>query len=191
MTPLLGGYLADQFWGRYRTIMYAIVCALVGHVILIVSALPPVIAHPNGAIAAFSIGLVIMGMGTGGFKPNISPLIAEQYQETRMYIKTLDSGERVIVDPVATISRVMMYFYMMINIGSLTGQIGMVYAEKYIGFWLSYMLPTVMFCFAPLIMIFCRKRYVLRPPTGSVLAKSLQTWKFAMKGRWSVNPAAT
>lgn len=191
MTPLVGGYLADQYWGRYRTIMVAIACALVGHIILIVSALPPVIKNPDGAIAAFSVGLVIMGMGTGGFKPNISPLIAEQYQETKMYVKTLPSGERVIIDPTATVSRVMMYFYMMINIGSLTGQIGMVYAEKYVGFWLSYMLPTVMFCLCPLIMVFFRKYYVLRPPTGSVLAKSLQIWGFAMKGRWSINPAKT
>ena len=171
--------------------MVAIGCALVGHIILIISALPPVITHPDGAIAAFTIGLVIMGLGTGGFKPNISPLIAEQYQETRMYVKTLKSGERVIVDPVATISRVMMYFYMMINIGSLSGQIGMVYAEKYVGFWLSYMLPTILFCLAPLVMIFCRKHYVLRPPTGSVLAKSLQIWSFAMRGRWSGNPVVT
>lgn len=171
--------------------MVAIACALLGHVILIISALPPVIAHPNGAIAAFSLGLVIMGLGTGGFKPNISPLIAEQYQETKMYVKTLDTGERVIVDPVATVSRVMMYFYLMINVGSLTGQIGMVYAEKYVGFWLSYMLPTVLFCLSPLIMVLCRKYYVLRPPTGSVLAKSCQIWGFAMKGCWSINPATT
>jgi POT family proton-dependent oligopeptide transporter len=34
---LFGAIVADQYWGRYRTIMSAIACALVGHVILIVS----------------------------------------------------------------------------------------------------------------------------------------------------------
>jgi POT family proton-dependent oligopeptide transporter len=66
--PLLGAYMADQHWGRFRTIMVAIGVALVGHIILVVSAIPAVIAHPNGSIAAFSIGLIIMGVGTGGFK---------------------------------------------------------------------------------------------------------------------------
>ena len=87
-----------------------------------------------------------MGVGVGGFKSNISPLIAEQCTEIVMRVKTTAKGERVIMDPAVTISRVMLYFYLMINIGSLTGSIGMVYAEKYVGFWLSYLLPTLMLC---------------------------------------------
>jgi POT family proton-dependent oligopeptide transporter len=66
--PLAGAYMADQYWGRFRTIMFSIAAALLGHIILIISALPPVIANPKGAIGAFAIGLLIMGVGTGGFK---------------------------------------------------------------------------------------------------------------------------
>ena len=66
--------------------------------------------------------------------------------ETVMRIKTTPKGERVIMDPAVTTSRVYLYFYLMINIGALTGSIGMVYAEKYVGFWLSYTLPTLMLC---------------------------------------------
>lgn len=76
--PLVGAYVADQYWGRMKTIQVSIAIALVGHVILIISAIPPVIVHPTGAITAFAIGIVIMGVGVGGFKSNISPLIAEQ-----------------------------------------------------------------------------------------------------------------
>jgi hypothetical protein len=76
--PLLGAYVADQYWGRFRTIQVSIGIALVGHVILIISAIPAVTAHPSGAIAVFALGIVIMGIGVGGFKSNISPLIAEQ-----------------------------------------------------------------------------------------------------------------
>lgn len=76
--PLLGAYMADQYWGRFRTIQVSIAIALIGHVILIISAIPAVIVHPEGAIACFAIGIVIMGIGVGGFKSNISPLIAEQ-----------------------------------------------------------------------------------------------------------------
>ncbi len=36
-----------------------------------------------------------------------------------------------------------------------------------------------------------RKKYAMRPPTGSVMTKALKLWVFAMRGRWSVNPFAT
>ncbi|CAI7639620.1 unnamed protein product [Penicillium glandicola] len=186
--PLFGAMVADQYWGRYRTIMSSIGCALLGHIILVISAIPKVIANPQGSIACFSIGLIIMGVGTGGFKSNISPLIAEQCRDDHPYIKTLPSGERVIVDPSATVSRIYMYFYMMINIGSLVGQIAMVYAERYVGFWLSYLLPTAMFCLCPIVLLLCKKQYHLSPPAGSIYPKAFRVWKLAMKGHWTLNP---
>jgi POT family proton-dependent oligopeptide transporter len=76
--PLVGAYVADQYWGRFKTIQMSCFIAIIGHIILIISAIPPVIVHPNGAIACFAVGIVIMGVGVGGFKSNISPLIAEQ-----------------------------------------------------------------------------------------------------------------
>ncbi|GMG36722.1 unnamed protein product [Aspergillus oryzae var. brunneus] len=66
--PTAGAFVADQYLGRFRTIMYSIAAALLGHLILVISAIPSVISHPQGAIACFSIGLIIMGVGTGGFK---------------------------------------------------------------------------------------------------------------------------
>lgn len=189
--PLFGAYVADEYLGRFKTIMWAIFIALVGHLVLIMSAIPPVIVHPNRSIACFAIGLVIMGIGVGGFKSNISPLIAEQYQETRMRVITTAKGERVIMDPAVTVSRIFLYFYMMINIGSLAGQLSMVYAEKYVGFWLSYTLPTFMFLLCPMVLYACRNQYAVTQPQGSVLAKSLKLVGLGMKGRWSINPVRT
>ena len=93
----------------------------------------------------------------------------------------------MLVDPAVTNSRIFLYFYMCINIGSLTGQIGMVYAEKYVGFWLAFMLPTVLFLLAPLVLAVFKKRYTLSPPTGSVLQKFFQMFGHAMKGKWTLN----
>lgn len=45
------------------------------------------------------------------FKANISPLVAEQYKRTKLFVVTTSSGERVIVDPSLTVLRV----YMVIN----------------------------------------------------------------------------
>ncbi|KAJ7797483.1 hypothetical protein B0H14DRAFT_2911081 [Mycena olivaceomarginata] len=75
------------------------------------------------------------GLGTGLFKANISPLVAEQYRHTKLFVGETKSGEHVIVDPMLTVSHMYMYFYLFINFGTLVGQITMVYSEKYIGFW--------------------------------------------------------
>lgn len=186
--PLLGAFMADQYWGRFPTILASIAMAFVGHTILTMSAVPSVISNPKGALGCFTVGLVIMGFGTGGFKPNISTLIAEQYREDRPIIRVLPSGERVIEDPSATIERIYLYFYLMINLGSLIGQTSMVYAERYVGFWLSFLLPTVMFFFAPAVLLFCRKYYRLTPPAGSVYPQAFRLIRLAMRGRWSFNP---
>lgn len=68
LMPILGAYIADEFWGRLKTIQVSIAFAMVGHIILIISALPSVIAHPHGALGCFAVGLVIFGIGVGGFK---------------------------------------------------------------------------------------------------------------------------
>lgn len=56
----------------------------------------------------FSIAIIITGLGTGLFKANISPLVAEQYRRTKLFIREEKNGERVIVDPVLTVSSIYM-----------------------------------------------------------------------------------
>ena len=107
VVPLAGAYIADTRWGRFKTICVAVAIALVGHVIMIISSLPGVI-EKKGATGAFIISLIVTGLGTGLFKSNVSPLVAEQYNRSRLFIVTTRSGERVIVDPSLTISRVYM-----------------------------------------------------------------------------------
>ncbi|KIX01501.1 uncharacterized protein Z518_09227 [Rhinocladiella mackenziei CBS 650.93] len=188
--PMLGGYMADTYWGRYKTINIAIWIATFGHVIILISSVPGVVEHSDAALGVFCLGLIFFGIGVGFFKSNISPLIAEQYEAAhpRAIVVTEPSGERVIHDPVMTISRIYMRYYFFINVGALAGQISMVYAEKYVGFWLAYLLPTLLFLFTPVVMIWARNKYVRRPPTGSVLGKALHLTGFAMKGQWNLNP---
>ncbi|THH07770.1 hypothetical protein EW146_g9207 [Bondarzewia mesenterica] len=130
VTPLYGAYLADAKFGRFNTICGSVFVALVGHVILIVSALPPVLEHQKGALGCLVIAMIVMGLGTGGFKSNISPLVAEQQKLLRPYVIQTRKGERVIVDPSMTTSRIYMYFYFFINVGALVGQVAMTFAEK-------------------------------------------------------------
>lgn len=74
-------------------------------------------------------------------------MLAEQNTDTRLRVE-VRKGERVIVDPAVTNARIFMYFYFCINIGSLAGQISMVFAEKYVswaqtGFWLRILLTVL------------------------------------------------
>ncbi|CAM1508353.1 Fc.00g052010.m01.CDS01 [Cosmosporella sp. VM-42] len=189
--PLLGAYVADQYWGRFKTINAALGVDIIGHLFLIISAIPPVIKNKGGALGCMVLGILTIGFGTGGFKPNISPMIVEQLGDQHLHVKTLKSGERVIVDPAVTIERIYMWFYFFINVGALVGQLTMVYAEMHVGFYLSYTLPTIMLCLCPLVMWWGRKRYSRREPGGSVLGPAMKTWVLAQKGRWSVNPLQT
>lgn len=115
----------------------------------------------------------------------------EQLGEQHLHVKTLPSGERVLVDPAVTSERIYNWFYFFINVGALAGQISMVWVEKYVGFYLSYVLPTAMLCLCPAVMIWGRKRYSRREPGGSVLGPAMKTFFLAQKGRWSINPFRT
>jgi POT family proton-dependent oligopeptide transporter len=191
LVPLFGAYVADTYLGRYKTIVYSVIISIIGHVILTASAAPAVIEKPHSSLAAFIIGLIIMGIGTGGFKPNISPLIAEQIPRETMHVMELKSGERVIVDPAVTTARIYNWFYLFINIGALIGQLSMAYAERYVGFYLSFMVPTLFFCTTLPVLYFCRNTYKRRAPEGSVLGPAFRLLVRATKGRWHINPVAT
>lgn len=188
--PLLGAWIADTYLGRYKTIFYSVLIAEVGHVILTAAAAPSVLANSNTSLGVFILGVIVMGLGTGTFKPNISPLIAEQVPQEKMRVEE-QNGERVIVDPAVTITRIYNYFYWFINIGACVGQIAMVYAERYVGFWLAFLLPTVMFIVCIPILIFCKKYYILRPPSGNVMGPAFRLLFKALGNGFSINPVKT
>lgn len=167
--------------GRYATIQWSNLIALIGHIILIMSAIPSVITKPSTSIAVFAVGLVIMGIGTGGFKSNISPLIAEQYKDQKAYVRVNKHGQKEIVDPPTTTARIYLYFYFLINCGSICGSIAMVYSEHFVGFWLSFTLPTICYLLCPGILMVMKKHYKLSPPTGSVMGKAFKLMGLAIK----------
>ena len=159
-----------------------------GHVILTIGAAPSVLKHPDGAMAAYIIAIIIFGLGTGGFKPNISPLIAEQIVASKLRVDTTKKGKRVIIDPAVTATRIYNWFYLFINIGALVGQLSMAYAALYVGYYLAFLLPTIMFLLCPLVLIVCKKYYRLSPPQGSVLGPAVKILTLALRKKFSANP---
>lgn len=105
MTPVAGAIVSDQYLGKYWTIFYSAIIYIVGCLILFLTSLPVAIEH-GASLGGLIAAMIIIGIGTGGIKSNVSPLIAEQYENTTPFVKTLKSGERVIVDPTMTIQRI-------------------------------------------------------------------------------------
>lgn len=103
LTPLVGGYFADRYWGNKRSILLGGIVMAIGEFILFFcGALYN--SNPDASAWLFFSGLGFMIAGNGFFKPNISSLVGQLYAkgDTRT-----DSAYTV--------------FYMGINVGGALG----------------------------------------------------------------------
>lgn len=99
LTPLIGGYMADRYWGNRRAILVGGILMAIGHFCMFLSASN----YDNLAFAQpmLFLGLGFLIMGNGFFKPNISTMVGQLYP----------AGDKR-VDAAFTI------FYMGINLGA-------------------------------------------------------------------------
>lgn len=103
LTPLIGGFIADKYWGNQRSIIAGGIVMALGEFMLFFCGSTYQSAPGLSTILFFS-GLGLMIAGNGFFKPNISSLVGQLYKK----------GDRRI-DPAYTI------FYMGINVGGAIG----------------------------------------------------------------------
>jgi dipeptide/tripeptide permease len=96
LIPIFGGWWADVKVGRYYAIVVGVLICGVAHIIQIIGAIPSVLQKGAGnAAPPFIIGLIILAIGAGIFKPNIAPTVLDQQMTHKEHVKTLKSGERV------------------------------------------------------------------------------------------------
>jgi POT family proton-dependent oligopeptide transporter len=72
-TPLIGGWLADNFLGQRKSVIIGGLVMAAGQFTL-ASAIP-------GNLSLFYVGLVLLVIGNGFFKPNISTMVGDLYRE--------------------------------------------------------------------------------------------------------------
>jgi POT family proton-dependent oligopeptide transporter len=72
-TPLIGGWLADNYLGQRKSVIIGGLLMAAGQFTL-ASAIP-------GNLGLFYVGLVILVLGNGFFKPNISTMVGDLYPE--------------------------------------------------------------------------------------------------------------
>jgi proton-dependent oligopeptide transporter, POT family len=103
MSGVIGGWLADRVFGTSKAIFYGGILIMFGHIVL---AIP-------GTIAMFFVSMILIVLGTGLLKPNVSTVVGDLYSETD---DRRDSGFTI--------------FYMGINLGGflaplIAGTVGM------------------------------------------------------------------
>ena len=165
--PLAGAYVADTRLGRYKTIIIGVLVGGVAHVIMIGGAAPALLRAGKG-VAPFMVSFFLLAIGAGIFKPNVAPTVIDQYTHQFQYTKVLKSGEKVIVDPERTISRIMLIFYAGINIGAFFS-IATTYTEKYVGYWVAFLEPGVVYFALPILLAVVYKKTIKKAPLGSEL----------------------
>jgi peptide/histidine transporter 3/4 len=101
ITPLIGGFVADAYLGRYKAILYFISIYFIGMVGVCVSARA---AHPD--VTLFFVAIYITALGTGGIKPNVSTLGADQF---------VGKSPQVLAEKSSFFS----WFYWSINLGAI------------------------------------------------------------------------
>ncbi|MED4954566.1 peptide MFS transporter [Paenibacillus sp. FSL R5-0527] len=131
MSGIIGGWLADRIFGASKAVFYGGILIMLGHIAL---AIP-------GSISLFFVSMVLIVLGTGLLKPNVSSVVGEIYSESD---QRRDAGFSI--------------FYMGINLGGfiaplIVGTVGMNY-----NFHLGFSIAAVGMFLGLIIFIFTKKK---------------------------------
>jgi POT family proton-dependent oligopeptide transporter len=139
-TPLLGGYLADRYWGKYRTIMTLSMVYIAGHAVL------AALETETGLY----IGLGLIALGAGGIKPCVSAHVGDQFTQRSKHL----------------LARVFNLWYFSINFGSFFATLATPYTRAWWGPQVAFGIPGILMAIATLIFWLGRRHYIYVPPTG-------------------------
>jgi POT family proton-dependent oligopeptide transporter len=104
LTPILGGWIADSFLGKRKTVYIGGFVMAVGQFLLAASAFMSNTLEPDTRLFLFNFGLGVLIIGNGFFKPNISTIVGDFYDDND---PRKDSAFNI--------------FYMGINLGAILG----------------------------------------------------------------------
>ncbi|KAF5452647.1 hypothetical protein F2P56_027621 [Juglans regia] len=185
ITPILGAYVADAHLGRYWTFVISSVIYISGMLILTLAVSLPSLKPPRCLesdvencrkastlqLAVFYGALYTLAVGTGGTKPNISTIGADQFDE---------------FDPKEKAHKLSFFNWWMFSIffGTLFANTVLVYIQDNVGWTLGYGLPTLGLAISIIIFLAGTPFYRHKVPSGSpftrmarVIVAALRKWK--------------
>jgi len=98
----------DQWLGKFKTILASSPIYIAGMVLLVATA-TPVAINSGASFGGLIASIILIGLGTGGLKACIAPLCGEQNTETGERLKTLKTGEVVVIDAKLTTARIFLW----------------------------------------------------------------------------------
>ena len=161
-TPLLGAWISDKLWGRYRTILWISLLYCLGHgVLAMADVLYPVVAAAGGGsletanrAAAdgrawmLGMGLALIAFGAGGIKPCVSAFMGDQFTNAKssLYEKAYAA------------------FYFSVNFGSFFSFITIPWVARTHGYAWAFGIPGILMGVSTLIFYLGRGGYRCLPP---------------------------
>ncbi|MQM15709.1 hypothetical protein Taro_048665 [Colocasia esculenta] len=193
LAPVLGAYVADAHLGRYWTFMASSVVYLSVRVPMLLLGMclltlavsvrplkPPVCHQANPAncqkastlqLGVFFAALYTLALGTGGTKPNISTIGADQFDD---------------FDPKERKHKLSFFNWWMFSIflGTLFANTALVYIQDNVGWTLGYGLPTLGLAISVAIFVAGTPFYRHKLPQGTpftkmarVIVASVRKWR--------------
>jgi POT family proton-dependent oligopeptide transporter len=140
LTPLLGGWLADRYWGRYRTILWISFFYVLGHLTL-------AFWETRAGLVA---GLALITLGSGGIKPSVSAFVGDQFTP----------------DQASLMQRVYGWFYWVVNLGSVSARLLIPWLLRRYGPTVAFAVPGIAMALATWVFWAGTRHYVRAPPSG-------------------------
>lgn len=137
--PLLGGWLADRFFGKYNVILWFSLVYCAGQGLLSVF---------SNNETGFYCGLGLIAFGSGGIKPLVASFMGDQFDSKNKHLAKLAFDA----------------FYWMINFGSLFATILMMRLLKNFGPQVAFAVPGILMLSATIVFFAGRRQYVYVPP---------------------------
>jgi proton-dependent oligopeptide transporter, POT family len=154
--PLLGGWLADRFFGKFNTILWFSLIYCAGHGLL---------ALFDDNATGFYSGLFLIALGAGGIKPLVASFVGDQFDERNKHLA------KVVFDA----------FYWIINFGSFFASLLMPVLLAQFGPEIAFGIPGLLMLVATLVLYAGRKRYVMvqaQPPNPNSFVNVVKTALF-------------
>jgi POT family proton-dependent oligopeptide transporter len=146
LTPLIGGYVADRYWGNRKSIFVGGILMALGQFLMFVSATLAHSADKTMAITMMWTGLGFLIFGNGFFKPNISTMVGQLYK---------DGDKRK--DAAYTI------FYMGINAGAFVAPLLCGYLGEKVDFKWGFLAAGIGMLVSLVIFYYTKNKYVVAP----------------------------
>ncbi|KAI3697662.1 hypothetical protein L6452_30757 [Arctium lappa] len=162
--PLVGGFVADSYLGRFKTIVFSSLTYLLGLVLLVVSVEKIPLKH---RVVPLFMALYVINVGEGGHRPCIQTFAADQFDDNLPAEK----------------SSFFNWWYLGIVIGATTSTVVVIYVQDNIGWGWGFGIPAVVVAVALLVFLVGKTTYRKEVPVGSPLTKVAQVMVAAVRKR--------